>query len=77
MRFGYPGQTEPAGPVDPPAARFLTDADRAVILLRLPVCQSCGMFKGSTTMTVACGQCGCAGLSLISGSCPSGLWPKP
>jgi len=60
-----------------PAARFLTDADRATILLRLPVCQSCGMFRGSTTMTVACGQCGCAGLSLISGSCPSGLWPKP
>ena len=59
-----------------PAARFLTDADRAVIAVHLPICQQpCEHYRGNTVMTVACAKCGCAGLPLLSGQCPENKWP--
>ena len=75
--FTAPNHPGTESPAEQPAARFLTDEQRAVIAIRLPICQPCEHYRGHSVMTVACAKCGCAGLSLLTGSCPSGLWPKP
>lgn len=60
-------------PTDP--LRLLTDAQRATVAERRAVCEGCPENGGLTALTVKCNGCGCAGLSLVSGTCKLEKWP--
>jgi len=67
---------EGVGPAFDPL-RLLTDAQRATVAERRAVCAGCDQNGGLTALTVKCNGCGCgcAGLSLVSGTCKLGRWP--
>lgn len=41
---------------------------------RREICRQCPHLQELTVLTVRCGLCGCAGLSLTSGQCPANKW---
>lgn len=63
----------PTPPRDPLAT--LTDAQRETVAMRKSACSGCEHNGGLTAVTVRCAGCGCAGLSLLNGTCKMGKWP--
>lgn len=55
--------------------RFLTEAQRSQVMERRNVCMTCVRNEGLTALTVKCGGCRCAGISLATGSCRLNKWP--
>lgn len=63
-----------AGPLKEQSQRFMREADRRCAEERRTICLYCPSCCGPNVLTVCCRQCGCAGLSLLSGDCKLGKW---
>jgi hypothetical protein len=65
----------PAPRPDPLAT--LTPAQRDTVAARRAACAGCDQNGGLSAVTVKCNGCGCAGLSLLNGTCKLQKWPTP
>lgn len=52
----------------------LTVEQQALVDARKPICAACEHHKASYVAAVACGKCGCGGISLLRGKCPDAKW---
>lgn len=68
---------EPPKPSGPDPLATLTDAQRSTVATRKAVCNACDQNGGLSAVTVKCHGCGCAGLSLLNGTCKLNKWPTP
>lgn len=53
---------------------LLSDDQQRTIASRKAVCESCAHAKRLHKISVHCEGCGCAGLSLLTGTCPRNKW---
>lgn len=67
---------EPVEEHGPGLLRLLTPAQRDLVRARRERCEGCTENEGLSTVTVRCRGCGCAGLSLVHGTCKLGRWAQ-
>jgi hypothetical protein len=65
-----------ATPLPNPLAT-LTPVQRDTVAARRAACAGCDQNGGLAAVTVKCNGCGCAGLSLLNGTCKLQKWPTP